>query len=574
MELKTTEEILKKLLTVNGTLDYKRFSLLRTIISAHVKTPGVEGDPAVILNLFFPAEEVAKKTAEVTKKNYLTFEGMENFLRKCLKNGKEIENPFKFLKITPGVAYLYSEKQDIFIAFSFLVSKERVERTLSNLSGKVVRNLRLYTISAVTYKKAFTSGRLLAPEQVVKAIEKVKVENPDEALAVTYELILKQAAYRESSDVHFETTDDFGIVRLRTAGALEPFLVIPNRDGFMNRLIENYVPTKAGLGSNLSPQNPKTADARDVIRLENGEEVNLRLAFSPIRTGKSTRYRLVARLLRVNSSLMSSLDSLGLSRAEKEMLKSTISASNGMILTSGPTSSGKSTTLYGLLLNVDWGRKIITIEDPVEFANPYLWTQHQVEKAHGLDFKAYMRIVLREDPDVVLIGEIRDEETAKAMVEMANTGHLTFSTVHANNSIDVVKRLTDLGIPLKEIVEYGLVFMAQRLLRKSCPYCRYEGKVSEAESEILGIPAGTKVMRNRGCEKCRGTGTVKERVLVMELLPVAREEVKKMLLEEKSYREIYGKIREQGFTPMAEKALELNKKGIVSLEEILDKIRG
>ena len=573
MEKALAEEVLKKLLTTEGGLDYKKYSLLRTLLEAHTKTPGVEGDPALLLNLFFPAEKVAQTIAEVVGERYLTFDDLENVLTR-MTQGK-VSNPFKVLKVIEGVIYVYSPKQDRFVAFTFLLNRKRVEVALSNVTGKIVKDLKLYVISATTYKRAFTRGKLLTPEELMENIRRVRVDNPEKAYEYAYLEILKQAAYRESSDVHFEVSDSFGVVRLRTAGALEPFLVIPNRDNFMTNLIANYVAmTRANLGSSLSPQTPRTADARDTIRLENGEEVNLRLAFAPIRTVKQTHFRLVIRLLRVSSNLMSSLDSLGLSEAEKQTLESAIKASNGMILTSGPTSSGKSTTLYGLLLNVDWDRKIITVEDPVEFSNPYLWTQHQVEKQHGLDFKAYLRIILREDPDVVLIGEIRDEETAKAMVEMANTGHLTFSTVHANTSVDVVKRLTDLGLPLKEVVEYGLVFMAQRLLRKSCPYCRYEGEVTPAEAEILGIEPGQKVMRNRGCEKCGGTGVRKERVLVMEVLPVMREIVKKMLLEGKSYREIYREIRKDGFTPMVDKALELNRKGEVSLEEILDKMRG
>jgi len=181
--------------------------------------------------------------------------------------------------------------------------------------------------------------------------------------------------------------------------------------------------------------------------------------------------------------------------------------------------------------------------------------------------------VLREDPDVVLVGEVRDEETAKAMVEMANTGHLTFATIHANNCVDVVKRLTDLGLPINEIVEYGLVFMAQRLLRKSCPHCRYKGKVTKAEAEILGIPEGTEVTRNKGCEKCGGTGVIKDRILVLELLPVLRPEVKELLIQKKPHREVFKILEQEGYKSMVTKALELNKKELVSLEEILDKMR-
>jgi len=562
-EFLQADKVLRKLLTGDRGLDFKRYSLLKQILTAY------PDDPANLFNLFFPAESVAQKTAEVVGAPYLTYEKLRSFLS---QNKISVKN----LKVIPGVIYLFAKSkatgEPLCLVFSYYLSKRRIENAVSTREGKTVKKVAHHKISATTYRRIFTDSRLLTPEEFLKKLEQVRKENPEGEVEFLYTELLKQAAYRDASDLHFETSESLGMVRMRTAGALEPFVVLPSQT--IETLVNSYLPARVNLSSGLSPNAPRIEDARDSIVLDSGERINIRLAFAPVATANGIKFRLVARLLKMNSSLMSGLEGLGLTPVELELLKSTLRASNGIILTSGPTSSGKSTTLYGLLLNVDWDRKVITIEDPVEFANPYLWTQHQINKKQGLDFEAYIRVVLREDPDVVLIGEIRDYETAKAMVEMANTGHLTLSTVHANNSVDVVKRLTDLGLPLKEVLEYGLIFMAQRLLRKSCPHCRYEGELSKAEAEILGLEKGVKVLRNRGCEKCGGTGARKERVLVIELLPVLKEEVKRMLLEGHSYREIFKELEKEGYKSMVSKALELNRKGEVSLEEILDKIRG
>lgn len=289
-----------------------------------------------------------------------------------------------------------------------------------------------------------------------------------------------------------------------------------------------------------------------------------------------TYERAVLRILRKNTGLMYSLDSFGLSEFEKDTLSVAIRSSYGLILTSGPTSSGKSTTLYALLSRIDaLSKKIVTVEDPVEFTNPYLWQQHQVAEREGFTFHEILRGVLREDPDVCLVGEVRDEETAKTLVKLANTGHLTFSTIHANNSYDVIKRLRDLGVSEKDIRDFGVLFMAQRLLRKSCPYCQYERKIRPAEMKILGMEDIDIAMDNRGCEHCNGTGTVKERVLVMEILPLVYEDIaEKVTKPDADYRELFRYLRERyGIKRMAEKAIELNRKKIVSLTEILDKLR-
>jgi len=564
MEIFLAEKVLKKLLSgKEGKLDFKKYSLLRSILHSY------QGDYAVLFNMFFPAETVARKIAETLKIQYFSYETLKTFFQ---KNNINIRK----LNILPGVIFLKAKNPEtndyFFIAFSYYFSNRRVENTIATRLGETVKAIKHYKISVDTYKKIYTESRLLTGEEFKNWYFEKKKTNSEEILEEFYTGLIKQAAYRNSSDVHIETAGDLAIIRFRTAGALEPYLVLNDRT--VQNLVEKYLPSRTNLSSGLSPNAPRIEDARDVVELESGEKVNLRLAFAPVMTPQGVNYRLVIRLLRMNTSLMSGLDSLGLTEVELDLLKSALRASNGIILTSGPTSSGKSTTLYGLLLNVDWDRKVITIEDPVEFSNPYLWTQHQISKAHSLDFRAFLRIVLREDPDVVLVGEIRDPETAKAMVEMANTGHLTFSTIHANNSVDVVKRLTDLGLPLKEVVEYGLIFMAQRLLRKSCPHCRYEGELSKAEAEILGLEEGMKVLRNRGCEKCGGTGTLRDRVLVLEILPVMKEDVKEMLLQGKGYREVYRTLEPMGYKSMVKKALELNRKGIVSVEEILDKMRG
>ncbi len=524
------------------TTDLKKITFLDRLIDAYRLRNNEDIVPFLLR--FFPSIELAQAIAKVTGRKFKRFIPEEE-----IRNGKWIS----------GSGFI--AKEDMSVVYTFYLDREKVLRSVASKTGQYRRNLNIVQISALSYQSILNLLRTIELEELEKTVNDLIPQLGKAEKA--YKLILEQAIYRGASDIHFEFTGNMGIVRIRVAGTLEP-LIFLHPDNYRS-LVHNYIANL--ILSNPLNDTPEVYDGRGSFTTATGEEMDLRFAFAPASPHDKTNYRLVIRVLRKNSSLFYSLESLGLSKVERDYLEVALKTSSGLIITSGPTSSGKTTTLYGLLQNIDWGRKVVTIEDPVEFSNPFIWTQHQIGKS--LKFADFKRIVLREDPDVILVGEVRDEETARVLVEMANTGHLTLSTIHANNSLDLIKRLSDLGVSEMEIRQFGLLFMAQRLLRKSCPHCRYERELTEAEAKLLGVEK-RKVMDNRGCEKCGGTGTVKQRVMILEMLPVLDEEVRKLVESGKSYSEIFASISVE---PMSQKALRLNEREEVSISEIVDKLR-
>ena len=510
---------------------------------------GFRQDLSILFNKMFPSEKVARAIAEVNGLEYLSYQEIPI---------DEIVKGITINQVKDGVI-LYQDK-----ALTYLFDSVRVRNVLSLLRRP---DAKVFVISKNAYDEIHNRVRR---DNLSVATEKIKqimqVVRDEEKGRRVLEYVLDQAIYHGASDVHVEYTGETGtIIRFRTAGTLETFAHVP---ADLHPLIINY------LKNEINAQGSDRETRKDG-RLQRGEldiRVNIMPAVPYSYPEGGTNERAVLRLLRKNSSLTFGLENLPLSQVEIDAVKVAIKSSYGMILTSGPTSSGKTTTLYALLSNIDaLEKKIITIEDPVEFTNPYLWHQHQVSEK--MNFNEIIKGVLREDPDVCLIGEIRDSETALTLVRLANTGHLTFSTIHANNSYEIIRRLMDLGVDETAIRDFGILFMAQRLLRKSCPYCRIERETTEIERSLLGIQDKT-VIDNEGCEYCEGTGHVKSRTMVMEILPLFLGNTIEYVIGKKGYRETYEYLkREFGIKRLVEKAMDLNRQGIVSMKEILDKVK-
>jgi type II secretory ATPase GspE/PulE/Tfp pilus assembly ATPase PilB-like protein len=502
----------------------------------------------------FPSEKVAKAIAETLGLEYIGYSDIP--IDEIVKN-VNINN------VKDGVM-LYQDK-----ALTYLFDSVRVKNTLSLLKRQsgINKEVDLFIISKQTYDEIYKRIRrddlTTATEKTKQIIQAVRDEEKGRRVL---EYVLDQAIYHTASDVHIEYTGDTGtIIRFRTAGTLETFAHIP---ADLHPLIINYLKTEINAQSS-------DRETRKDGRLQRGEldiRVNIMPAVPYSYPEGGTNERAVLRLLRKNNSLTFGLENLPLSKVEIDAVKFAIKSSYGMILTSGPTSSGKTTTLYALLSNIDaLEKKIITIEDPVEFTNPYLWHQHQVSEK--MTFNEIIKGVLREDPDVCLIGEVRDSETASMLVRLANTGHLTFSTIHANNSYEIIRRLMDLGIDETAIRDFGVMFMAQRLLRKPCPYCKIERETTEIERSLLGIQDKT-VIDNTGCEYCEGAGHIKSRVMVMEIMPLFLGNTVDYVVGGRGYRNTFEYLKDEfGIKRLVEKAMDLNRQGIVSMKEILDKVK-
>jgi len=272
----------------------------------------------------------------------------------------------------------------------------------------------------------------------------------------------------------------------------------------------------------------------------------------------------VVRLLDTNESLWN-LDQLGLSEADRHRLEDVMGRSHGMFLTTGPTGCGKSTTLYAMLLELRKQRiNILTVEDPVEFYIDDI-QQMQVNRAAGFTFANAMRNFLRHDPDVIMVGEIRDRETADIAVESALTGHLLLSTLHTNTAATTVTRLLDLGVEAYLLRASLLAVMSQRLVRLTCPHCREVEPVDEHIRGTLGVGLDEVFYIGRGCSRCEGLGVYKRRA-VYEFMVVSPR-IQSLIVPGAEADSIHRVAIEEGMVPITQAAVALARQGLISLSE-------
>ncbi len=296
-----------------------------------------------------------------------------------------------------------------------------------------------------------------------------------------------------------------------------------------------------------------------------GARVDIRVGTMPTIYGES----MVLRLLEKNSKLLTPVE-LGLDSSRAALLARMVEKTHGLFLTTGPTGSGKTTTLYSILSGIYTPeKKILTIEDPVEYELAGV-AQIPVRPARGFTFATGLRSILRQDPDVVMVGEIRDSETAEIAIRAALTGHQVFSTLHTNDAVGAVTRLVDMGVEPFLISSSLEGVLAQRLLRKVCVDCRTEWPVSSLiKDKLPGVGAGSLAgpyYRGKGCEECRGMG-YRGRTGIFELLPVSSE-LREIIVQRRSSAEVKA-IAQRNMVTLQEDALRKAREGLTSLDEVL-----
>lgn len=349
-----------------------------------------------------------------------------------------------------------------------------------------------------------------------------------------------QAIKKKASDIHIETHESRGVVRFRIDGVL-----IKHVD--LDKHIVSLIVNRIKVISNLDISEKRVPqDGRTIIKIAN-KSLDIRVSVLPTYNGE----RVVMRLL-MDSSNIPTLEELGFDEDLTQDFRKLLSHSYGMILVTGPTGSGKSTTLHSFLKAIATSEKnIITIEDPVEYKTDNI-NQIQVNTKTGLTFSRGLRSILRQDPDVVMVGEIRDTETAKIAIQSALTGHLLLSTLHTNNTAAAITRLKDMGIEEFLISSSLLGVLAQRLVRKLCVHCKQKHDT---------------IFKAKGCTKCNFTG-YDGRVAVGELFLID-DAVKIMLKNGMKDFEIREAMKEKGLVLLSEKIEALVKDGTTSLEEAL-----
>jgi general secretion pathway protein E len=371
--------------------------------------------------------------------------------------------------------------------------------------------------------------------------------------------MISQSVKAGASDIHIEPFQDELVVRYRIDGILYPMMSPPKM--FQSSLISRVkVMAKMNIAEKRIPQ-----DGRAQVRLGN-QEIDMRISTVPTNFGE----RLVIRLLNKSGSFMQ-ISEFGLSQENERHLHEIFRQNHGIVLVTGPTGSGKTTTLYAGLSEINTpDRSIITVEDPVEY-NLKGVGQIQVNQKTGLTFARGLRSIVRQDPDVILIGEIRDIETAEIAIQSALTGHLVFSTLHTNDAPGAVTRLVDLGVEPYLITSSVNHIIAQRLVRVLCPHCREEFVLSNADlssfESINGLTPGQTVFKPKGCPKCFNTG-YSGRQAIMEILPLD-EGLKSLILETSDANLIKEAAIKKGMKTLRADGLTKVAQGITSLREVL-----
>jgi general secretion pathway protein E/type IV pilus assembly protein PilB len=371
--------------------------------------------------------------------------------------------------------------------------------------------------------------------------------------------VLRDAIELRASDIHLEPFEDEFRIRYRIDGVLQDVPVPAQLKRFQPAIVSRVkILSHLNIAEKRLPQ-----DGRIRIRIDDAE-VDIRVSVIPMLHGEAV----VMRLLRQNATLRG-MPHLGMARRELECFRRVLQLPHGIILVTGPTGSGKTSTLYTALNEInDSVRKIITIEDPVEYQLKGV-NQIQVSEKAGLTFARGLRSILRHDPDVVLIGEIRDRETAQIAVQASLTGHLVFSTLHTNDAAGAVTRLVDMGVEPYLVASSLEAVLAQRLVRVLCRHCKQPDLSPTAETfkAQVGIPANAVIYRSVGCRECRQTGFF-DRHAIFEWMDTDNA-IRKLVLEQASSDQIRDAARRAGMVMLAEDGWRLVRLGLTTVEEVL-----
>jgi type IV pilus assembly protein PilB len=426
-------------------------------------------------------------------------------------------------------------------------------------------------------KKSESSQRVLEEATEGFQLQLLKdEENGDDSLTVErltsdispiirlVDTTIYNAIQNRASDIHIETQDDAVHVKYRVDGVLQPAMR-PIAKQFHSSIISRIkVMAELDIAEKRVPQ-----DGRFKLRMP-GKTIDFRVSIMPSVHGEDAVIRILDKESISEQFTELRLDILGFPEAELKRFRKYISEPYGMVLVTGPTGSGKTTTLYAALSEIkSIEDKIITIEDPVEYQLRGV-TQIPINEKKGLTFARGLRSILRHDPDKIMVGEIRDNETAQIAINSALTGHLVFTTVHANNVLDVLGRFLNMGVEAYQFVSALNCVLAQRLVRVICTHCKRPAKVSRILLEESGLDPALEhthtFYEGVGCIECNGTG-YKGRMAICELLDLS-DHIRELILEKRPTSEIKKAAREEGMRFLRESAVERVMEGVTTLREI------
>jgi type IV pilus assembly protein PilB len=391
------------------------------------------------------------------------------------------------------------------------------------------------------------------------SLEEIRQRTESEPVVRMVSLIFDEAVKLNVSDIHIEPSENDAIVRFRIDGMLRQYTEL-------SKWMFTPLTSRIKILADLDIAEKRIPQDGRIRYVQNGQAFDFRVSTLPTHFGEKT----VIRILKHDQSLLD-LKNLGFSESQLEKVFELVEKPQGMIFVTGPTGSGKSSTLFACLNRIKHKAiNITTIENPIEYKLEGV-NQVQINEKAGVSFATALRSILRQDPDVILIGEIRDSETAQIAVQASQTGHLVFSTLHTNDAISAITRLKDLGIPDFLISSSLLAIIAQRLVRVLCVNCKRESEMSDELKKrwisILGSDSFPKTFSAPGCESCNFTG-YKGRAGIFEIVSV-NEKIRSLISENISETSLRKKLREDGFKTLLQDGISKVEQGITTPEELL-----
>lgn len=431
--------------------------------------------------------------------------------------------------------------------------------TRANIDQAIEKYYEMEDVVKKAEEEVTTDNAEIAEEEEEVDIAKLKEMGEEAPVIRIVNNIVSAAILERASDIHIEPLEKSLRVRYRIDGILYERQSLPKaiQPGVISRL---KILSHMDIAEHRKPQ-----DGRITLRFK-GRSIDFRVSSLPTVYGE----KIVLRILDASKALLS-LEKLGFSSENLKIFKEIISQPYGMVLISGPTGSGKTTTLYSALTRLNTpARNIITVEDPVEYHLKGI-NQVQVNVKAGLTFANALRSILRQDPDIILIGEIRDKETAQIAIEAALTGHLVFATIHTNDAASIPTRLIDMGVEPFLVASTLIGATAQRLVRKICKSCKVKYNPSRSILEHIGVDTslleGATFYKGEGCSECNYTG-YKGRIAVQEILPITPE-IQKLIMNRAGASEIKKVAKAQGMKTLLDDALTKAMEGITTIEEVL-----
>ncbi len=439
----------------------------------------------------------------------------------------------------------------------------RIRRVVTSPRDINKYQLEFYTMARSVSRAEEAGFEISGVANFEQMLELGELKNPDANDAHVVNIVdwlLNYAFDQRASDIHIEPRRDKGLIRFRIDGVLHHVYELPSA---VNQAVTSRLKI---LGRMDVAEKRRPQDGRVKTKQPDGDEVELRLSTLPTAFGE----KMVMRIFDPDV-LLRSFRELGLAGSDYERWQHMIGQPNGIVLVTGPTGSGKTTTLYSTLKQLATDQvNVCTIEDPIEMVEP-AFNQMQVQSNIGVTFAAGVRALLRQDPDIIMIGEIRDLETAEMAIQAALTGHLVISTLHTNDAPTAVTRLLDLGVPPYMIKATVLGVMAQRLVRTLCPHCKVEEAVDEEAWDLMVRPfrakPPTRVFAPQGCLECRDTGYL-GRMGIYELLPLT-EKVGELIREDCEVDGLRKEALKEGMRTLRLSGAQKVGAGVTTISEVL-----